>query len=93
MRSPKALAATVLGIAMLLAVAAPATAGAAAYKHYVGCGVTQHATPARACSRSSKKGAFFESLNANVVYAVCVRFQPGKTSASGARKRPRAPST
>ena len=53
----------------------------------------EHATPARACSRSSKKGAFFESLNANVVYAVCVRFQPGKTSASGARKRPRAPST
>jgi hypothetical protein len=78
MRAPKALMATVLGVAVLLAVAAPATAGAAAYRHYVGCGVTQHASPAHACSRSSKKGAFFESLNANVVYAVCVRFPTGK---------------
>ncbi len=51
----KALAATVLGVA-LLAGAAPASAGAAAYKHYVGCGVSEHATPARSCSKSEQKG-------------------------------------
>lgn len=73
----KALAATVLGVA-LLAGAAPASAGAAAYKHYVGCGVSEHATPARSCSKSSKKGAFFESLDANVFYSVCVKFPTGK---------------
>jgi len=77
MKGLKALAATVFGVA-LLASAAPATAGAAAYKHYVGCGVTEHTVPAHACSKSSKKGAFFESLNADVVYTVCVKFPTGK---------------
>jgi hypothetical protein len=77
MKGLKALAATALGVAVLVA-AAPASAGASAYKHYVGCGVSQHATPAHACSRLSKKGAFFESLDANVVYTVCVKFPTGK---------------
>jgi hypothetical protein len=76
MKGLKALAATVLGVA-LLACAAPA-AGAAAYKHYVGCGVSEHATPAHSCPRSSKKGAFFESLDADVFYTVCVKFPTGK---------------
>jgi hypothetical protein len=77
MKGPKALAATVLGVA-LLASAAPASAGAAAYKHYVGCGVTEHTAPAHTCSKSSKKGAFFESLNGDVFYTVCVKFPTGK---------------
>jgi hypothetical protein len=77
MKGLKSLTATVLGVAVL-ASAAPAEAGAAAYKHYVGCGVSQHATPAHSCSSSSKKGAFFESLDANVTYAVCVKFPTGK---------------
>ena len=77
MKGLKSLAATVLGVA-LLASAAPATAGAAAYKHYVGCGVSEHATPASSCPKMSKKGAFFESLNGDVFYTVCVKFPTGK---------------
>ena len=77
MKGLKSLAATVLGVA-LLASAAPATAGAAAYKHYVGCGVSEHTAEARSCARKSKKGAFFESLNGDVFYTVCVKFPTGK---------------
>jgi hypothetical protein len=77
MKRPRALAATVLGVA-LLASAAPASARAAAYRHYVGCGVSQHATPSHSCPRGSKKGAFFESIDANVSYTVCVKFPTGK---------------
>ena len=77
MKGLKALAATVSGVA-LLASAAPASAGAAAYKHYVGCGVSQHAALSHSCPRASKKGAFFESLNADVFYTVCVKFPTGK---------------
>ena len=46
----------------------PATAGAAAYKHYVACGISRNATPSHVCPKGSKKGAFFKSLNADVVY-------------------------
>lgn len=77
MKGLKALAATVLGVA-LLAVATPASAGAAAYKHYVGCGLTEQTAPAHACSKKSKKGAFFESVDADVFYTVCVKFPNGK---------------
>jgi hypothetical protein len=73
MKGLKALAATVLGVA-LLASPAPASAGAVAYKHYVGCGLTEQTAPARACPEQSKKGAFFESLDADVFYTVCVKF-------------------
>ncbi len=77
MKGLKALAATVFGVA-LLASAAPATAGAAAYEHYVGCGVSEHTAEAHTCPRKSKKGAFFESLNGDVSYTVCVKFPTGK---------------
>ncbi len=73
MKGLKALAATVLGVA-LLASPAPASAGAVGYRHYVGCGLTEQTAPARACSKQSKKGAFFESLDADVFYTVCVKF-------------------
>jgi hypothetical protein len=77
MKGLKALSA-VLVIAGLLAGAAPVTAGAAAYKHYVGCGVSRNATPSHVCPKKSKKGAFFKSLKGDVSYSVCVRFPSGK---------------
>jgi hypothetical protein len=77
MKGLKTLTATLLGIA-LLASAAPASADAAAFKHYVACGVSKNAKPDHKCSKSSKKGAFFKSLNGDVSYSVCVKFPTGK---------------
>jgi hypothetical protein len=77
MKALKALA-TVVVATGLLASAAPATANAAAFKHYVGCGVSQNAKPSHLCPKQSKKGAFFKSLKADVVYSVCVKFPSGK---------------
>ncbi len=77
MKAMKALAAVVVATG-LLASAAPATAGAAAYRHYVGCGVSQNAKPSHLCPKKSKKGAFFKSLKGDVVYSVCVKFPSGK---------------
>ena len=77
MKGLKTLTAVLLGIA-LLASAAPASAGAAAYKHYVACGVSQNAKPAHKCPKQSKKGAFFKSLKGDVNYSVCVKFPTGK---------------
>jgi hypothetical protein len=71
-----------LGIALLASVA-PASAGAAAYKHYVACGVSQKAKPSHKCPKSSKKGAFFESTQADVFYKVCVKFPTGKHICAG----------
>jgi hypothetical protein len=73
----KAVAATLL-VTGLLVSAVPATAGAAAFKHYVACGISRKAKPAHVCPKGSKKGAFFKSLQANVVYSVCVKFPSGK---------------
>ena len=77
MKGLKTLGAVLLGTA-LLASAAPATAGAAAFKHYVACGVSQNATPAHKCPKKAKKGAFFKSLKGDVSYSVCVKFPTGK---------------
>jgi hypothetical protein len=77
MKALKALAAVVV-VTGLLASAAPATAGAAAYQHYVGCGISRNAKPAHVCPKGSKKGAFFKSLKADVSYSVCVKFPSGK---------------
>jgi hypothetical protein len=85
MKALKALAG-VLVVTGLLAGAVPATAGAAAYKHYVGCGVSQHAKPSHTCPKGSKKGAFFKSLQADVVYSVCVRFPSGKNLCAKAQE-------
>lgn len=77
------LAAVVLGTA-LLASAAPASAvkkpvaKAAAYKHYVACGLSRKAKPSHTCPKGSKKGAFFRSNRANVFYTVCVKFSAQK---------------
>jgi hypothetical protein len=77
MKGLKALAAVLVATA-LLASAAPASAGAAAYKHYVACGISRKATPSHVCPKGSKKGAFFESLKKDVLYTVCVKFPKGK---------------
>ncbi len=77
MKGLKTLAAVLLGTALLASVA-PASAAAAAYKHYVACGVSENAKPAHKCSKKSKKGAFFKSLKGDVNYSVCVKFPTGK---------------
>ena len=77
MKGLKTLSAMLLAIA-LLASAAPATAGAAAYQHYVACGVSQNAKAKHKCPKKAKKGAFFKSLKADVNYSVCVKFPTGK---------------
>jgi hypothetical protein len=77
MKGLKTLGAATLTIA-LLASAAPATAGAAAFRHYVACGVSQNAKPKHKCPKKTKKGAFFKSGRADVNYSVCVKFPTGK---------------
>jgi hypothetical protein len=85
MKGLKALAAVMLVSGALVA-AAPATASAAAYKHYVGCGVSQNAKPAHVCPKKAKKGAFFKSLKADVAYSVCVKFPSGKNLCAQAQE-------
>jgi hypothetical protein len=85
MKGLKTLAALVLTCG-LVATAVPATAGAAAYKHYVGCGVSRKAKPAHSCPRKAKKGAFFKSFNGTVVYTVCVKFPSGKNLCAQAQE-------
>jgi hypothetical protein len=85
MKAAKALVATLV-VTGLLTLAVPATAGAAAYKHYVACGISRSANPAHVCPKGSKKGAFFESFKADVVYSVCVKFPSGKNLCAQAQK-------
>ncbi len=85
MKGLKALAAVLVATG-LLASAVPASAGAAAYRHYVGCGISRNATPSHVCPKGSKKGAFFKSLNADVNYTVCVKFPSGKNLCAQAQK-------
>ncbi len=85
MKGLKTLAALML-VSGLLATAVPATAGAAAYKHYVGCGLSRKAKPAHACPQKAKKGAFFKSLNGTVTYTVCVKFPSGKNLCAQAQE-------
>ncbi len=77
MKGLKTVVVVLLGSA-LLASAAPASAGAVVYKHYVACGVTEAAKPSHRCSKKRKKGAFFKSLKNEVNYSVCVKFPTGK---------------
>jgi len=86
MKALKALAATAVVMGLLVS-AAPATAGdvhaappggGAAFRHYVGCGISRNAKPSHVCPKKSKKGAFFKSLKGDVIYSVCVKFPSGK---------------
>ncbi|HET7445577.1 MAG TPA: hypothetical protein VFJ57_13065 [Solirubrobacterales bacterium] len=85
MKGLKALVALMVATG-LLAAAVPATAGAAAYRHYVGCGISKNAKPAHVCPKGSKKGAFFKSTKADVAYTVCVKFPSGKNLCAQAQK-------
>lgn len=85
MKVLKALAAVML-VSGLLITAVPATAGAVAYKHYVGCGVSRNAKPSHSCPKKAKKGAFFKSLNGDVAYSVCVKFPSGKNLCAQAQE-------
>jgi ssDNA-binding Zn-finger/Zn-ribbon topoisomerase 1 len=83
MKGPKAILAALVA-AGLLAGATPASAGAAAYTHYVACGVikkdlTEKDPPSHSCPMKSKKGAFFRSNKESVFYMVCVHFPTKKT--------------
>ncbi len=88
MKGLKALAAVLLVSGLLAGAATAATASASspAYKHYIGCGISRNAKPAHACPKGSKKGAFFRSLKADVVYSVCVKFPSGKNLCAKAQK-------
>lgn len=77
MSAAKGLVAVGLAVA-LLGNAVPATAEAAAYRHYVACGLSQNAKPSHVCQKPRKKGAFFRSNQGDVFYTVCVRFPTGK---------------
>lgn len=85
MKGIKALVAG-LGATLLLASAAPAGAEAAAYKHYVGCGLSRKAAPKHVCPKGSKKGAFFKSFKRDVNYSVCVRFPTRKSLCAKAQE-------
>jgi hypothetical protein len=73
MKGLKTLAAISVTAALLLS-AGPASAKAAAFRHYVACGLSQNAKPAHVCQKGRKKGAFFRSNKADVFYTVCVKF-------------------
>jgi hypothetical protein len=85
MKGLKALVALLVATG-LLAAAVPATAGAAAYRHYVGCGISRNAEPSHVCPKGSKKGAFFKSTKADVMYTVCVKFPSGKNLCAQAQE-------
>ena len=85
MKAVKALAATLV-VTGLLVSAVPASADAAAYKKYVGCGISRNAEPSHKCPAGSKKGAFFKSNNADVTYTACVKFPSGKNLCAQAQE-------
>jgi hypothetical protein len=67
-----------LTAAVLIAGVAPASANAAAFRHYVACGTSQNAKPAHLCQKPRDKGAFFRSNRSDVFYTVCVQFPTKK---------------
>lgn len=78
MRTPKLIVASILA-ATALASLAPAGASAAAYRHYVACGVGAKAKPSHVCPRAAKKGAFFKSTQGDVRYTICMRLPRGRS--------------
>jgi hypothetical protein len=73
----KRIAALGMGAAILIS-GAPSSASAAAYGHYVACGISKNAKPSHKCPKASKKGAYFRSFKRDVRYSVCVKFPSGK---------------
>jgi hypothetical protein len=85
MKGIKAFAAVLVTSGLLVSLV-PASAGAAAYQHYVACGLSQNGKPAHVCPKKSKKGAFFKSTQASVSYSVCVKFPSGKNLCAQAQE-------
>jgi hypothetical protein len=85
MKGLKTLTALVM-VTGLLATMVPATASAAAFEHYVACGVSKKAKRSHSCPKKAKKGAFFKSLNGTVSYTVCVKFPSGKNLCAQAQE-------
>lgn len=79
----------------LLAIAAPAGAGAAkphkapTYKHYVACGTDPKSKPSHSCASGDDKGAYFKSTKKDVLYSICVDFPRGKTLCAKAQQAKR----
>lgn len=71
------LTAILLGVALLVSAAPAMAKKQAAFKHYVGCGLSKNAKPSHRCPKGRKKGAFFQSNTGDVFYKVCVKF-PGR---------------
>lgn len=77
------LAAGALGAALLVVPTAataqqPVAPRADTFRHYAGCGVKADTPKAHQCPKKGKKGAFFESVDRDAVYKVCVKFPDGK---------------
>jgi hypothetical protein len=77
MKGLKTLTALVVA-ASAMALAPASGAAAAAYSHYVACGISQNAKPSHVCKKKRNKGAFFRSNNSTVFYTVCVKFPSKK---------------
>ena len=94
MKGLKALVAVLVATGML-AVAVPASAGAAAYRHYVGCGISRNAKPSHVCPREGQEGRVLQSQgiegreNPYTYYTVCVRFPSGKSLCAHSQKAKR----
>ncbi len=88
MKVRKRLMATALTMA-LLAVAVPASAQGAAFRHYVACGLSKNAKPSHVCQKKRDKGAFFRSNRAEVFYTVCVKFPSKKNLCADKQKAER----
>jgi len=77
MKRLTALTAALTAVALLASVV-PASADAAAFRHYVACGTSQKAKPSHLCKKPRPKGAFFRSNRGDVFYTVCVKFPTRK---------------
>lgn len=78
MKAPRLILSAALATAALAGLAPP-SAGAAAYRHYVACGLKAKAKPAHVCSRGAQKGAFFRSTRRDVHYTICMRLPRGRS--------------
>jgi hypothetical protein len=87
MKGLKTLTAVLLGVALLVVVAGPASAKkSVGYRHYVACGISEKAKPSHSCLAGSEKGAFFKSPTKTIFYSVCVKFPSGKSACKSHQK-------
>jgi hypothetical protein len=64
-------------LALVGLMAFAASAAAAEYTTYFGCGLTNETAPSHTCQVGVTPGAFFESPEGDVEYDVCVEFPSG----------------